>query len=35
MIDKWTKGELNELLFMKSKEQTDKRIIATCTFSKK
>ncbi len=35
MIDKWTKGELNELLFMKTKDETNKRIIASCTFSKK
>ncbi|CAH0997403.1 Acyl-homoserine lactone acylase QuiP [Emticicia aquatica] len=35
MIDKWAKGELNELLFMKSKDEKSSRISATMTILKK
>lgn len=35
MIDKWAKGELNELLFMKSKDEKSSRIAGTMKISKK
>lgn len=35
MIDKWAKGELNELLFMKSKDEKSSRISGTVKISKK
>ena len=35
MIDKWAKGELNELLFMKSKDEKSSRISGTMKISKK
>jgi penicillin G amidase len=35
MIDKWAKGELNELLFMKSKDEKSSRISGTIKISKK
>ncbi|WP_064198270.1 MULTISPECIES: penicillin acylase family protein [Emticicia] len=35
MIDKWAKGELNELLFMKSKDEKSSRITGTVKIIKK
>ena len=35
MIDKWAKGELNELLFMKTKDEKSSRISATMKISNK
>lgn len=35
MIDKWAKGELNELLFMKSKDEKSSRISGTVKISKR
>lgn len=35
MIDKWAKGELNELLFMKSNDEKSSRISGTVKISKK
>jgi penicillin amidase len=35
MIDKWAKGELNELLFMKSKDEKSSRISGTVKIIKK
>lgn len=35
MIDKWAKGELNELLFMKSKDEKSSHISGTMKISKK
>ncbi len=35
MIDKWAKGELNELLFMKTKDEKSSRISGTIKISKK
>jgi penicillin amidase len=35
MIDKWAKGDLNELLFMKSKDEKSSRISGTVKIIKK
>jgi len=35
MIDRWTEGKLNELLFLKSKNETSKRILTRLTLTKK
>ena len=35
MIDKWAKGELNELFFMKSKDEKSSKVLATMKISKK
>jgi penicillin G amidase len=34
MIDRWAKGELNELVFLKSKQEVHPKIISTLTLSK-
>lgn len=35
MIDKWAKGELNELVFLKSKDEKSTKIVSTLKISKK
>jgi penicillin amidase len=35
MIDRWTDGQLNELLFLKSKNEKDKHILSRLTLTKK